>query len=97
MGREEGSCPYLDLHLELQVGPVDGEQRAVRAGGAQLPEVVGHVPVAVGQENQRGEAGDLAGEGALICWEGTGLHFICTHTLASHSHTLSVARVLLFQ
>ena len=86
---EEGSCPYLDLHLDLQVGPVDGEQHAVRAGGAQLPGTVGHVPVAVSQEDQRGEGGDLAGEGALICRGGhRGLHFICTHT--SHSHTLSV-------
>ena len=54
MGREEEvSCPYLDLHLDLQVSPVDGEQCAVRAGGAQLPGVVGHVPVAVSQEDQR--------------------------------------------
>ena len=73
---EEGSCPYLDLHLDLQVGPVDGEQRAVRAGGAQLPGTVGHVPVAVSQEDQRGEGGDLAGEGALVCRGGhRGLHF----------------------
>ena len=72
---EEGSCPYLDLHLDLQVGPVDGEQRAVRAGGAQLPGTVGHVPVAVSQEDQRGE-GDLAGEGALVCrGRHGGLHF----------------------
>ena len=86
---EEGSCPYLDLHLDLQVGPADGEQRAVRAGGAQLPGTVGHVPVAVSQEDQRGEGGDLAGEGALVCRGGhRGLHFICT--LTSHSHTLSV-------
>ena len=73
---EEGSCPHLDLHLDLQVGPVDGEQRAVRAGGAQLPGTVGHVPVAVSQEDQRGEGGDLAGEGALVCRGGhRGLHF----------------------
>ena len=73
---EEGSCPYLDLHLDLQVGPVDGEQRAVRAGGAQLPGTVGHVPVAVSQEDQRGEGGHLAGEGALVCRGGhRGLHF----------------------
>ena len=73
---EEDSCPYLDLHLDLQVGPVDGEQRAVRAGGAQLPGTVGHVPVAVSQEDQRGEGGDLAGEGALVCRGGhRGLHF----------------------
>ena len=74
--REEGSCPYLDLHLDLQVGPVDGEQRAVRAGGAQLPGTVGHVPVAVSQEDQWGERGDLAGEGALVCrGRQRGLHF----------------------
>ena len=73
---EEGSCPHLDLHLDLQVGPVDGEQRAVRVGGAQLPGTVGHVPVVVSQEDQRGEGGDLAGEGALICRGGhRGLHF----------------------
>ena len=42
--RGEGSCPYLDLHLDLQVGPVDGEQCAVSAGRAQLPGAVGHVP-----------------------------------------------------
>ena len=71
MGREEEvSCPYLDLHLDLQVSPVDGEQCAVRAGGAQLPGAVGHVPVAVSQEDQRGEGGDLAGEGALLCRRG---------------------------
>ena len=64
--REEGSCPHLDLHLDLQVGPVDGEQRAVRAGGAQLPGTVGHVPVAVSQEDQWGEGGDLAGEIAFV-------------------------------
>ena len=62
---EEGSCPYFDFHLDLQVGPVDREQRAVRAGGAQLPGTVGHVPVAVSQEDQRGE-GDLAGEIAFV-------------------------------
>ena len=73
---EEGSCPHLDLHLDLQVGPVDGEQRAVRAGGAQLPGTVGHVPVAVSQEDQRGEGGDLAGEGALVCRGGhSRVHF----------------------
>ena len=84
---EEGSCPYLDLHLDLQVGPVDGEQRAVRAGGAQLPGTVGHVPVAVSQEDQRGEGGDLTGEGALVCRGGhRGLHFICTPTHISLPH-----------
>ena len=102
MGREEEvSCPYLDLHLDLQVSPVDGEQCAVRAGGAQLPGAVGHVPVAVSQEDQRGEGGDLA-EGALLCRRGRGggLHFICTPThtsltlcqwceLVFHSHCTS--------
>ena len=68
VGREEEvSCPYLDLHLDLQVSPVDGEQCAVRAGGAQLPGAVGHVPVAVSQEDQWGEGGGLAGEGDLLC------------------------------
>ena len=87
---EEGSCPYLDLHLDLQVGPVDGEQRAVRAGGAQLPGTVGHVPVGVSQEDQRGEGGDLAGEGALVCRGGhRGLHFICTPTHISLPHFVS--------
>ena len=87
---EEGSCPHLDLHLDLQVGPVDGEQRAVRAGGAQLPGTVGHVPVAVSQEDQRGEGGDLAGEGALVCRGGhRGLHFICTPTHISLPHFVS--------
>ena len=88
MGREEEvCCPYLDLHLDLQVSPVDGEQRAVRAGGAQLPGAVGHVPVAVSQEDQRGEGGDLAGEGALLCrrGQGEGLHFICTPTQPHHT------------
>ena len=89
--REEGSCPYLDLHLDLQVGPVDGEQRAVRAGGAQLPGTVGHVPVAVSQEDQRGEGGDLAGEGALVCRGGhRGLHFICTPTHISLPHSTHI-------
>ena len=81
------SCPYLDLHLDLQVSPVDGEQCAVRAGGAQLPGAVGHVPVAVSQEDQRGEGGDLAGEGALLCrgGEGTAFHL---HTHSHLTHTL---------
>ena len=64
--RGGGRCPYLDLHLDLQVSPVDGEQCAVRAGGAQLPGAVGQVPVAVSQEDQRGAGGDLAGEGVLL-------------------------------
>ena len=82
MGREEEvSCPYLDLHLDLQVSPVDGEQCAVRAGGAQLPGAVGHVPVVVSQEGQRGEGGDLAGEGALLCRRGKG------RGTAFHLHT----------
>ena len=82
------SCPYLDLHLDLQVSPVDGKQCVVRAGGAQLPGAVGHAPVAVSQEDQRGEGGDLAGEGALFCrgGEGRGLHFICTLTHTSLTH-----------
>ena len=79
---EEVSCPSLDLHLDLQVSPVDGEQCAVRAGGAQLPGAVGHVPVAVSQEDQRREGGNLAGEGASA-EEGRGLHFICTPTHTS--------------
>ena len=87
---EEGSCPYLELHLDLKVGPVDGKQRAVRAGGAQLPGTVGHVPVAVSQEDQRGEGGDLAGEGALVCRGGhRRLHFICTPTHISLPHFVS--------
>ena len=104
VGREEEvSCPYLDLHLDLQVSPVDGEQCAVRAGGAQLPGAVGHVPVAVSQEDQRGEGGDLAGEGALLCRRGEGrgtafhlhTHSHLTHTLCQwcelvfHSHCTS--------
>ena len=77
-GEEEVSCPYLDLHLDLQVSPVDGEQCAVRAGGAQLPGPVRHVLVAVSQEDQRKEGGDLAGEDAFVSrrGEGRGLHFI---------------------
>ena len=94
MGREEEvSCPYLGLHLDLQVSPVDGEQCAVRAGGAQLPGAVGHVPVAVSQEDQRGEGGDLAGEGALLCRRGEGRGGDCispAHPLTPHSHTLSM-------
>ena len=86
MGRdEEVSCPYLDLHLDLQVSPVDGEQCAVRAGGAQLPGAVGHLPVAVSQEDHRGEGGDLAGEGALLCRS-----ISSAHPLTPHSHTLSM-------
>ena len=88
VGREEEvSCPYLDLHLDLQVSPVDGEQHAVRAGGAQLPGAVGHVPVAVSQEDQRGEGGDLAGEGALLCRGGEGTTFHL-HTHSHLTHTL---------
>ena len=90
MGREEEvSCPYLELHLDLQVSPVDGEQCAVRAGGAQLPGTVGHVPVVVSQEDQRREGGDLAGEGALLCrgGEGTAFHL---HTHSHLTRTLSM-------
>ena len=91
MGREEEvSCLYLDLHLDLQVSPVDGEQCAVRAGGAQLPGAVGHVPVAVSQEDQQGEGGDLAGEGALLCRGGEGDCISSAHPLTPHSHTLSM-------
>ena len=87
VGREEEvSCPYLDLHLDLQVSPVDGEQCAVRAGGAQLPGAVGHVPVAVSQEDQRGEGGDLAGEGVLFCRRGEGY---CTSSEHSLTHTVN--------
>ena len=105
MGGERGGgqLPYLDLHLDLQVSPVDGEQCAVRAGGAQLPGAVGHVPVAVSQEDQRGEGGNLAGEGALLCRRGEGrgtafhlhTHSHLTHTLCQwcelvfHSHCTS--------
>ena len=104
MGREEEvSCPYLDLRLDLQVSPVDREQCAVRAGGAQLLGAVGHVPVAVSQEDQWGEGGDLAGEGALLCRRGEGrwtafhlhTHSHLTHTLCQwcelvfHSHCTS--------
>ena len=105
MGGERGGgqLSYLDLHLDLQVSPVDGEQCAVRAGGAQLPGAVGHVPVAVSQEDQRGEGGDLAGEGALLCRRGEGrgtafhlhTHSHLTHTLCQwcelvfHSHCTS--------
>ena len=91
VGREEEvSCPYLDLHLDLQVSPVDGEQCAVSARGAQLPGAVGHVPVAVSQEDQRGEGGDLAGEGALLCrrGEGRGTAF----HLHTHSHPLTLCQ-----
>ena len=92
MGREEEvSCPYLDLHLDLQVSPVDGEQCAVRAGGAQLPAAVGYVPVAVSQEDQRGEGGDLAGEGALLCRRGEG------RGTAFHLHTHSHLTLTLCQ
>ena len=88
MGREEEvRCPYLDRHLDLQVSPVDGEQCAVRARGAQLPGAVGHVPVVVNQEDQL-EGGDLAGEGALLCrggeGRGTALHL---HTHSTTHHT----------
>ena len=94
---EEGNCPHLDLHLDLQVGPVDGEQRAVGAGGAQLPGTVGHVPVAVSQEDQRGEGGDLAGEGALVCRGGhRGLHFICTPTHISLPHSTHITTPHIF-
>ena len=83
MGREEEvSCPYLDLHLDLQVSPVDGEQCAVRAGGAQLPGAVGRVPVAVSQEDQWGEGGDLAGEGART----QHTHTRTPHTSQHHTH-----------
>ena len=88
---EEVSCPYLDLHLDLQVSPVDGEQCAVRAGGAQLPAAVGYVPVAVSQEDQRGEGGDLAGEGALLCRRGEG------RGTAFHLHTHSHLTLTLCQ
>ena len=104
MGGERGGgrCLYLDLHLDLQVSPIDGEQCAVRAGGAQLPGAVWHVPVAVSQEDQRG-GGDLAGEGALLCRGGEGrgtafhlhTHSHLTHTLCQwcelmfHSHCTS--------
>ena len=85
MGREEEvRYPYLDLHLDLQVSPVDGEQCAVSARGAQLPGAVGHVPVAVSQEDQRGEGGDLAGEGALLC---RGAEGYCTSPAQSLNHT----------
>ena len=92
MGREVAvSCPYFDLHLDLQVSSVDGEQCAVRDGGAQLPGAVGHVPVAVSQEDQCGEGGDLAGEGALLCRRGeergTAFHL---HTHSHLTHTLSM-------
>ena len=106
MGGERGGGQlslYLDLHLDLQVSPIDGEQCAVRAGGAQLPGAIGHVPVAVSQEDQRGEGGDLAGEGALLCRGGEGrgtafhlhTHSHLTHTLCQwcelvfHSHCTS--------
>ena len=85
---EEVSCPYLDLHLDLQVSPVDGEQCAVRAGGAQLPGAVGHVPVAVSQERRRGPGRrrcpplqERGGEGDCIS---------SAHPLTPHSHTLSM-------
>ena len=93
MGREEEvSCPYLDLHLDLQVSPVDGEQCAVRARGTQLPGAVGHVPVAVSQEDQRGEGGDLVGEGhpSLQGRGGEGDCISSAHPLTPHSHTLSM-------
>ena len=56
---------------------------------AQLPGAVGHVPVAVSQEDQRGEGGDLAGEGALVCRAGEGRE--TAFHLHTHSHlTLSM-------
>ena len=76
-----------------EVSPVDGEQCAVRARGAQLPGTVGHVPVAVSQEDQRGEGGELAGEGPLLCrggeGRGTALHL---HTHSHLIHPLSMVR-----
>ena len=92
VGREVAvSCPYFDLHLDLQVSPVDGEQCAVRAGGAQLPGAVGHVPVVVSQEDQWGEGGDLAGEGYTHLQgrggEGTAFHL---HTHSHLTHILSM-------
>ena len=50
---------------------------------------VGHVPLAVGQEDQQGEGGDLAGEGDLLCRRreerGTAFHL---HTHSHLTHTL---------
>ena len=84
------ACMHTRIHQlgggHGQAGPVDGEQHAVRAGGAQLPGTVGHVPLAVSQEDQWG-GGHLAGEGALVCRGGhRGLHFICTPTHISLPH-----------
>ena len=96
VGREEEvRCPYLDLHLDLQVRPADGEQCAARA---QLQGAVGHVPVAVSQEDQRREGGDLAGEGALLCrrGEGRGTAFHL-HTPTHTSLTLCQWSVLVFR
>ncbi len=92
MGREEEvCCLYLDLHLDLQVSPVDGEQCAVSARGAQLPGAVGHVPVAVSQEDQRGRR---RGAGRRRCpplqereGRGTAFHL---HTHSHLTYTLSM-------
>ena len=87
MGREkEVGCPYLEFHLDLQVSPIDGEQCTVETRGAQLPGAVGHVPVAVSQEDQWGEGG----EGAFVCRGGEEYCTSSAHPLTPHSHTLSM-------
>ena len=53
----------------------------------EVPKAVAHVPVVVSQEDQQGEGGDLAGEGALLCrrGEGRGTAF----HLHTHSHCIT--------
>ena len=81
------SIPAHPTHVDIHSHSHPTHPCAVRAGGAQLPGAVGHVPVAVSQKDQRGEGGELAGEGALLCrrGEGEGLHFICTPTQPHHT------------
>ena len=92
---EEGSCPYLDLHFDLQVGPVDGEQRTVRAGGAHLPGMVGHVPLTVSRRNSREKEGTWQEKVPSSVDEGTwdcisSAHHSPTHpTLTPSTHPCS--------
>ena len=92
---EEGSCPYLDLHFDLQVSPVDGEQRTVRAGGAYLPGMVGHVPLTVSRRNSGEKEGTWQEKVPSSAEEGTGdcissAHHSPTHpTLTPSTHPCS--------
>ena len=86
---EEGSCPYLDLHIDLKVCPVDDEQCAVRVEGAHLPGMIGHVPVP--SRRTSGEKEETWQEKVLLSIdEGTGDCISFAHPLKSHSQTLSV-------